>query len=184
VRTRFEDDVLRRVAAFVLLVSAGLYAVLVAARLAAAAADRGFSPFAALPGPSSHAGWAVLALAGSALVVVLLVVLTDDEQPAVRLQMSDGGVSVPATALERRVQQAVEGHADIVRAAVAARGDGRSVTMRVRVSARPLADGRPLAEEVRRRSDGALRPILGARLAGVDVQVRVLAVRALVRKLP
>lgn len=195
-----------------LLALAAAAAVLAAARLVAVTAGCGSSPAQDLLSPDGHAERAVLAALGALVVTVLLVLLVHDDEPRVWLAGSPapgedsaaaprdsvtpgaaadvaggapaGGVLLPAAALEEAARTAVAGHPDVLRTTAVASGDARRLCLSVRVAARPLVDADALGDELARRAETALRPLLGARRFESRVRVRAVRVRSLPRYLP
>ncbi len=174
-----------------LLLVAAFVALLFAVRLAAAAVGWGFSPFAALSDPQSHAGRAALAVLGAAALVGLLVLLVREDEPRVWLAVAErpagvgvmGGVLAPAAALERAARDAVVGHREVLRVSARAHGDARRLRVELRVTARPLVDEARVRRDMERRAEAALRPLLGWRELEVSARVRAVRVRRMARHL-
>jgi len=151
-----------------------------------------FSPAADLPWPGGSGERAALAILGAAVVTALLVLLYRDDDP--RLWLADpgdaageglaGGVLLPAATLEAAAEEAVAGHLDVLRASAAASGDARRLRLVVRVAARPLVDEARLGDELGRRVEAAVRPVLGARALEVRVRAHGVRVKRLARYLP
>jgi hypothetical protein len=176
----------------VLLLAGAVAALFVAVRLAAAAAGSGFSPAETIPGLDDGGLTAALALLGVAAVIVLLSLLLRDDEPRLCLENADprddlalsGAVLVSAGALEGAVEAAAFDHPEVLRVRAAARGDARLLRLDVRVAARPLADASRVGDDVRRRAEAAVRPLVAGVPVEVKARTKVLSVRRLARYLP
>lgn len=175
---------LTRVATFVLLIAAGVVALLFALRLTAASLGWAFSPFGYLGIPADHGSRAWL-LAGVvvALAVLVWLVLRHGEE-TLWLRGAAGGVLVPAAALARLVEDAACLHPEVVRAAAELRVRDGAPGGTVRVYGRPLADPARLAAEVEPAVRERLARVLGVAPARLVVRPRILTVPQLKRYLP
>jgi len=173
-----------RVAAFVLLIVAGLVALLFAVRLTAAALGSAFSPFPYLGVPAEHGlrAWLLAAAVIVLGVLVWLVLRHGDE--ALWLPGEAGGVLVSAAALTRLAEQAACRNPEVVRAAVVLRVRQGAVGGMVRVYGRPLADRARLAAEVELAVRERLSRVVGRAPGRLVVRPRILTVPQLKRHLP
>ena len=100
-------------------------------------------------------------------------------------EAGDGGVLVPKGDLERLVSSAAgRSHADVLRAEAELWRRGGELRGRVQVVARPLADAALVGAAVEERTRRQAARLTGLELSRVDVRVRVLQVRQLLRYLP
>ena len=174
-----------RYAAFVLLLVAGLVALLFAVRLTAAAFGWGFSPFDYLTGSGAHGLVAGVLVAGLVIlgVLVWLVLRYDDE--VLWLASADGGVLVRTTGVAGPAGEAASGaHPDVVRAEVWPRTRRGALSARVRVWARPMAVTGPIQTAVATAVGDELARLTGREPEAMDVRVKVLTVPQLKRYLP
>ena len=167
-----------------LLLAAGIVALLFAMRLTAAAFDCDFSPFPYLGITADHASRAWL-LAGVviALGVLLWLVLRHGEE-TLWLPGEGGGVLVPAAALARLAEETACRHPEVVRAEAVLRVREGAPAGTVRVYGRPLADPAPLAVEVELVVRERLARVVGAAPTHLVVRPRILTVPQLKRHLP
>lgn len=173
-----------RVATVVLLAAGGAAALLVAARLVAAALHSGFSPVAHLPLPGAPGVRGVGLLVVAAVLAALVWLVARHGEPVLWLATPEGGVSVPASALERLARHAAEADEEVVRAEAEVRVRRGGLAADVRVFGRPLGDARRLGEEAEARVRQVLADTSGSPDLRVRVRPRVLAVRELARHLP
>ena len=167
-----------------LLVAAGVIALLFAVRLTAASLGWAYSPFRHFGVPADHASRAWL-LAGVVIVLAVLVwlVLRHGEE-TLWLSGEAGGVLVPAAALARLAEETACRHPDVVRAEVVLRVREGAPGGAVRVYGRPLADPALLAAEVEPAVRERLARIVGVAPARLVVRPRILTVPQLKRRLP
>jgi hypothetical protein len=168
----------------VLLVAAGVVALLFALRLTAATLGLAFSPFAYLGIPTDHASLAWL-LAGVVVVLAVLVwlVLRHGEE-TLWLRGDTGGVLVPAAALARLAEETACRHPEVVRAEAVLRVRQGAPSGTVRVYGRPLADPVRLAAELEPAVRERLARVIGLAPGSLVVRPRVLTVPQLKRHLP
>jgi hypothetical protein len=168
----------------VLLVAAGVVALLFAMRLTAAVFSCDFSPFPYLGVPSDHTSLAWL-LAGVVVVLAVLVwlVLRHGEE-TLWLRGDAGGVLVPAAALARLAEETACRHPEVVRAEAVLRVRQGAPSGTVRVYGRPLADPGRLAVDVELAVRERLARVIGLAPGRLVVRPRVLTVPQLKRHLP
>jgi len=168
----------------VLLLAAGIVALLFAMRLTAAAFDCDFSPFPYLGITADHAARAWL-LAGVVIVLSVLVwlVLRHGDE-TLWLSGESGGILVPAPALARLAEETACRHPEVVRAEAALSIREGAPGGTVRVYGRPLADRARLAAEVELAVRERLARVVGAPPARLVVRPRILKVPQLKRYLP
>ena len=167
-----------------LLLGGGLTLLLFAMRLVAAAFGCAFTPFAYLGLPDDH-GWQALLFAGlAAACVVLLALVLDDARDELWLAREDGGVLVPADAVELLLRDAALAHAEVVRADVEVRLRRGRVAAKLDVALRPLVDGVAVADELSAGARDLLVRVIGTADVTVRVRPRVLKVGQLARHLP
>jgi hypothetical protein len=154
-------------------------------RLVAAAFDRDFSPFPYIT-PGGHALLAWLLLLGMVVLAGLVWLVLRHDAGAVWLPSpAGGGVLVPTADLERPAgSSARRSHPDVVRAEVELSARGATLRGRVRVHARPLADSAAVSSAVDAAVRRQVMRLSGRELERLDVRVKVLKVRQLVRYLP
>jgi hypothetical protein len=168
----------------VLLLAAGLVALLYAMRLTALTFGCDLSPFAYLSLPDGHGAHAWLlagALAGLVALVLLVVRHGDDR---LWLPGEGGGVSVPAAALGALAERAASAHPDVVRAEAFLKVRRGELAGDVRLYVRPLADGAAVGAASGEAARAALESLTGRSAAAVAARPRVLTVRQLTRYLP
>ena len=165
----------------------GVVAALFALRLIAVAAGWRFSPFTYVTPGGGHVLLAWLLLLAMALLAALiwLVLRHDGDALWLASPAGDGGVLVPKEDLERLVSSAAaRAHADVVRAEAEVWQRGAELRGRVRVWARPLADGGAVGAAVDAAARRQVGRLTGAELGRCDVRVAVLRVTQLARYLP
>ena len=167
-----------------LLLAAGVVALLFAMRLTAAAFDCDFSPFPHLGITADHASraWLLAGVVIALAVLVWLVLRHGDE--TLWLSGESGGVLVPAAALARLAEATACRHPEVVRAAAVLRVREGAPGGTVRVYGRPLADRARLAAEVELAVRERLARVVGAAPARLVVRPRILTVPQLKRHLP
>jgi len=168
----------------VLLLGGGFALVLFAMRLVAAAFGCGFTPFAYLGLPESH-GWQAVFLGGLATAcVVLLALVVDDARDDLWLAAEDGGVLVPAGAVERLLGDAALAHPEVVRVEAEVRVRRGGVSATLDVALRPMVDGAVVAGVLTAGARDLLARVVGAGDVTVRVRPHVLTVKQLGRRLP
>jgi hypothetical protein len=168
----------------VALFGAGAVLLLFAMRLVAASFGCDFSPFPYLGLPADP-GWRVLLLAVFvALCVCLVALLTGDGGDVLWLAAPDGGVLVPAEAVEQLLHDGALLHAEVVRAEAEVRVRRGTPVARLDVDLRPMLDRDAVAGQLAAAARDVLARVTGVADAGVDVRARVLSVRQLGRQLP
>jgi hypothetical protein len=171
-------------ATLVLLLAAGVVALLFAVRLTAAALGSAFSPFPYLSLPAGHRERALLLIGALLLLGLLLWLVLRDGERSLWLATEQGGVLVPATALERLAEEAARRDPEVVRAEVHLRLRRGRLRGTLRVFGRPLADAARLAEGAGARARGAVEAVAGGQMEELTVRPRVLSVVQLKRHLP
>ncbi len=175
-----------RIATFLLLLAAGLVALLFAVRLVAAALDKGFSPFSYFT-PNGHALLAWLLAIGMVVLagLIWLVLRHDTDALWLASPVGGGGVLVPNEDLERPAASAAgRAHLDVVRVEVEFSRSRSALRGRVKVRARPLADAGAVGDAVDAAVRRQVTRLTGRELERLTVRVRVLRVTQLARYLP
>ena len=172
-------------ATFVLLLAAGVVALLFAMRLTAAAFGCAFSPFTYLGLPADHGSRAGCWPAPSSRSAVLVWLVLRHGEETLWLRGEAGGVLVPAAALARLA----EGGREPAPGGRARRGRSCAcATARPAApcasTAGPLADPARLAAEVEPAVRERLARVIGVAPARVVVRPRILTVPQLKRYLP
>jgi len=164
-----------------------MVSLLFAMRLTAAAFDCDFSPFPYLTPGDDHTVLALLLLSAMIVLALLIWLVLRHDADALWLASGAGagGVLVATSEVERPASSsATRCHPDALRAEVELSQRGADLRGRVQVWARPLAD----AAAVSGVADAAVRRqvarLTGRDLARLDVRVRVIKVKQLVRYLP
>jgi hypothetical protein len=153
----------------------------------AVAAGWDFSPFPYITPGGGHALLAWLLLLGMVVLGFLVWMVLQHNADALWLVSDggDGGVLVPKEDLERLVSAAAgRAHADVIRAESELWQRGQELRGRVRVWARPLADGAGVGTAVDEAARRQVARLTGLDLGRCDVRVKVLQVTQLARYLP
>jgi hypothetical protein len=171
-------------AAFVLLLAGAVAAALLAVALAAGALNSSFSPLLHLGLPATHAAHAWLLLGAMTVLAVLVWLILRADEETLWLPGAEGGVLVPAAALQGLAERAACRHPEVVRAEARLRMRQGALRGTLRLYCRPLV----VAESVRAKVEPVVRDELtaaaGAPLGTLVVRSHVLAVRQLKRHLP
>lgn len=183
-RPRRESGAVSRGAAAALLLGGGVALTLCAMRLVAAAFGWGFSPFAYLGVPGAPGGQALVLALLVTVCVVLLALVLGETRDELWLGTPDGGVLLPASALERLLCDAAGAHPDVVRAEARLRVRGAALSAVLNVDLRPLTDASALGAQLTEATRALLASVSGVPEAHVRVRCRVLAVGHLARRLP
>jgi hypothetical protein len=172
------------VAVTVALSAAGLALLLFAMRLVAASVGCAFSPFPYLGLPSDPGWQAVLLAILVASCVALVALLVGEGRDVLWLAAADGGVLVPADAVEGLLRDAALRHAEVVRVGVVVSVRRGAPVARLEVALRPLVDRDTVAGELAAAAIDLLTRVTGVAGADVRVKARVLTVRQLAGQLP
>lgn len=163
----------------------GILSALAAAQFLAAAGGRPVSPWSHLPLPATARGWIVpLAVAGGALLLLIVVELQRSEQIVAVSVSGAGAVLVPAETLGRLVEGVAFDHREVVRARGRVRSREGRLAPQLWVALRPLADAKSITGELAREVAATLVSHTGLPFDEPRVRAKTLAVRQLRRYLP
>lgn len=173
-----------RAATVLLLIAGGVVALLFAIRLTAAALGWEYSPFDALPLPVDHGLRAFWLLVVVAVLAVLVWLVVRHDEPMLWLTTPDGGVAVPASALEQLAVLEAQADEEVVSAEADLRVARGALKADLRVFGRPFGDAARVRDEAVARVRAGLVAASGLDDVRVKVRARILAVRQLPRYLP
>jgi hypothetical protein len=174
-----------RLAAAVLLLVGGIFVLVLAASLGAAALRRDLAPVDLVMSRGGHALWAVLLCAALVILAGLVLITVPRQRERVLwLRAEHGGVLVSLAALQRIAEAAALRHPEVVRAEARLRERDGAPYGSVRLYARPLVDAARVGGDVETQVRAAIDLVIGREATRVAVKPTVLRVRQLKRYLP